>query len=244
MINPKCLAIAAALLLSVGCGGSSDLTDAPPATQLTLTASPSAPETGSPVTFTVTAHSAELVIKSVTIDFDNDGNSDDVRLFDQASVVATFTHTFDAAGAFTVRTEVKDSDNVSTFASLIVIVETPASPPVSYRVSGISGVNGGACFAHGPPIGCAGCFSEIPAAGITRSLGSLAHGSPVALTQEFTQNRLVDGTLSTSYACAFSVVLLAGTAGSEVPFGQGTCATTSFDPEQLTCSVTATGTVP
>ncbi len=236
-------AFAALLIVSSGCdGGSTDM--APGGTHVSIVAFPTSGVTGSSVAFTVTAYNAQTVLKSVSIDFENDGTWDDAQTFDQLSVTASFMHVYDSAGGYTIRAEVKDAKNAFTSTSMILIVSASPSLPVSYRVEGASGISGGDCLAFGPPITCAGCSTVISAAGVTRSLGTLPQGAPVGITQAFVQNRLVNGTLDTHYSCEFSVTLYAGAPGSEVQFGQGACTATSFDPESLTCSVTASGSVP
>ena len=89
-------AYAALLVASIGCSS----VDTMPVAQVSLVAVPASPVIGSPVTVTVTVHSARLVVKSVSIDFENDGSWDDVQIFDQSSITAAFTHTYDSAGAF------------------------------------------------------------------------------------------------------------------------------------------------
>jgi hypothetical protein len=238
-------AFAALLIVSVGCGGGTTDSIIPPGgTQMSIVASPPSPFTGSTVTFTVSAHNSQAVLTAVSIDFEDDGTWDGVQPVDQSSVTATFTHVYASAGGYIIRAEVKDANNVFTSNSMILIVSAPADTPVSYRVEGRSGIIGGDCLAFGPPITCAGCSTAIPSTGVTRSLGLLPQGAPAGITQAFSQIRLVNGTLDTHYSCQFSVALYAGAPGTEVQFGQGACATTSFDPENLACSVTASGTVP
>jgi hypothetical protein len=92
---------------------------------------------------------------------------------------------------------------------------------------------------------CAGCLIEIPATGVTTSLGSLPHGTPISVTQAFEQLRYLTGTATTRYGCSYSIDLYAGTPGNEVQFGHGACTTDSSDvPERLACSITVGGVVP
>ena len=235
-------AFSALLMVSVGCGdGSSDPMGG---TQVSLVAIPTSPITGSPVTVTVTAHNSMITLRAVTIDFESDGTWDDVQTFDQSSITATFAHAYNTAGAFTVRAEVLDANNVSASKTLLLIVSAPLNPPVSYKLSGRS-TSGGTCYAEGPPATCDACRTVVSSAGVLNPLGSFSHGAPVSVTQSFAQDALVSGTTSTQYACDFTLDLYAGTPGSEVQFGHGACTTDSGgSPERLTCSITTSGTVP
>jgi hypothetical protein len=240
--------LATILLASLGCSGTGDSTEIldPGGTQMSLVASPATATIGAVTTFTVTARNPQTVLKSVTIDFENDGTWDSVQAFDQTSITATFTHVYTSAGGFIVRAEVLDAHASTTSKTLILLVFAPQIPPIWFRLHGESSAGDqGVCEAIGPPTACDGCLVAIPAAGISTSLGSLPHGSPVSVTQAFDQLRFVTGTTSTSYACGFSLDLYAGTPGSEVQFGHGACTTDSGDiPERLSCSITANGVVP
>jgi hypothetical protein len=232
-------AFSALLAASIGCSS----VDYMPVAQVSLVAVPASPVIGSPVTVTVTAHSEQSVVKSVSIDFENDGTWDDVQVFDRSSITAAFTHTYDSAGAFTVRTEVLDANSASTTKSLSLIVSAPVSPAVSYKLIGRS-TAGGTCYAEGPPATCDACRTSVSSAGELKALGSFAHGAPVSVTQSFAQDEFVSGT-ATRYACDFELDLYAGAPGSEIQFGHGACSTKSANnPEHLTCSITTSGTVP
>jgi hypothetical protein len=214
--------------------------------QMTLTASSLSPDVGSPVTFTVTASNPQVVLLTASIDFTGDGGWDEVQGFGESSIVATFTHTYDGAGGYTVRAKVVDAGNVVTTRSLLVIAGDPPNPPVTYRVTGTSPAGDLAvCEVFGPPAACAGCTAPIGAAGLAGSLGSFAHGTPIAATQAFAQERFVSGTANVKYACSFVLDLYAGTPGNETQFAHGVCSTDSGAvPERLTCSVDTGGTVP
>lgn len=232
-------AFAALLAVSIGCSS----VDTMPVAQVSLVAVPASPVIGSPVTLTVTAHTEQSVVKSVSIDFENDGTWDDVQIFDQSSITAAFTHTYDSAGAFTVRTEVRDANNASASKSLSLIVSTPLNPQVWYKLIGRS-TAGGTCYAEGPPATCDACRTSVGSSGELKALGSFAHGAPVSVTQSFAQDELVSGT-QTHYACDFELDLYAGAPGSEVQFGHDACSTRSGNASKhLTCSITTSGTVP
>jgi PKD repeat protein len=236
-------AFVALLAVSVGCGGgdgSGGGVVAPPATQMTLVASSASPITGSSVALKVTANNSQTVLKSVSIDFTNDGTWDEEQFFDQSSITATFNHVYVTAGTYTVRAEVKDANNTPTSKTLPVMISAPINPPVSERLSGGSSIGPNAVCYHDLP---GGSYVVINGS-FTRQLGTFPHGSPVSATESFRQDRIVNGQTSIHYSCGFDVTLYAGTPGSEVQFAQGACTTTSFDPERLTCSITASGTVP
>ena len=234
-------AFSALLMASIGCGGGSS--DVMPETLVSLVAVPASPITGSPVTVTVTASNPQTALKSVSVDFENDGTWDDAQAFDESSVTAMFAHAYGSAGAFTVRAEVRDANNGSASKTLLLIVSAPLNPPVSYKLIGRS-TAGGTCYAEGPPATCDVCRIAVGSAGVLKSLGSFSHGAPVSVTQSFEQDSFVSGT-STRYACDFELDLYAGTPGSEVPFGHGACATSSGDvPQRLTCTITTSGTIP
>jgi hypothetical protein len=232
-----------ALITATGCGGT-PVGDGSSGTQMNLVALPDDPAINETVTVSVSASNPEFALRSITVDFEGDGTWDEVRTFDAPSIAATFTHEYGSAGGFNVRAEVKDANGRATSRSQLLIVSASSGVPVSYRVTGTSGVTGGTCRVSGPPVTCAGCVLDIPAAGLARSLGSVPQGAPVTVTQAFLQSRLVEGTLDTRYSCAFGIDLYAGAAGSETLFAHGECTTTSVDPESLTCSITAGGDVP
>ena len=213
---------------------------------MTLTASTTSPVVGSPVTFTVIASNPQVALLAASIDYTGDGGWDDVQGFGQSSIVATFTHTYDTAGGYTVRAQVIDAGSVVSTRSLLVIAGAPPNPPVSFRLTGTSPAGDlAACEVFGPPAACAGCTAPIAAAGLAGALGSYAHGTPVAVTQAFAQEPFVSGTANIKYACSFSLDLYAGTPGNEVQFAHGACTTDSGAvPERLTCSVNTGGTVP
>jgi PKD repeat protein len=232
-------AFSALLGASIGCSS----VDPNSVAKVSLVALPASPEVGSPVTVTVTAHGEQSVVKAVAIDFEDDGTWDERQLFDQSSVTAAFTHTYDSAGAFTVRTQVVDANGKAATKSLSLIVSAPASPQVSYKLIGRS-TSGGACYAEGPPATCDACRISVSSAGELKALGSFAHGAAVSVTQSFAQDDQVSATTA-HYSCDFELDLFAGAPGSEVQFGHGSCSTNSGGaPKHLNCSITTSGTVP
>ena len=117
--------------------------------------------------------------------------------------------------------------------------------PVSFELSswptGVHGP-GAVCYATGPPMACDGCSTPLHGT-MRQDLGSFAHGAPVSVTQAFSQER---GSQFT-YGCAFQLTLMAGTTGNEVVLDTQSCSTRSGtvgDPALLTCSISASGTVP
>jgi PKD repeat protein len=232
-------ATSALLGVAIGCSSA----DSELVATISLVAVPSSPEVGSPVTVTVTAHGEQAVVKAVAIDFEDDGTWDERQLFDQSSVTVAFTHTYDSAGAFTVRTQVVDANGEADTKSLSLIVSAPASPQVFYKLIGRS-TSGGACYAEGAPATCDACRISLSSAGELKELGSFAHGAPVSVTQSFAQDEQV-GATTAHYSCDFELDLFAGAPGSEVQFGHGSCSTNSGSaPRHLTCSITTSGTVP
>jgi hypothetical protein len=217
---------------------------------MSLAVFPASGTTGYPVTFTVTANNSETLLMSVSIDFTSDGTWDYVKRFDQSSITATFSHTYVNAGLFNVRVEVQDAYNAPTATTLAVKVTAPNNPPVRYELSGSTSItNGWTCYDSGQPAECDGCSRELPEGGVMqRSLGSFPHGTPVKVTQAFKQDRWTRGSQLFTYGCSYRVRLVAGTPGNEVTFAESLCGTRSSasvnDPTLLTCSATATGTVP
>jgi hypothetical protein len=55
---------------------------------------------------------------------------------------------------------------------------------------------------------------------------------------------LVNGTTTVHYQCGFYITLYAEVSGTATQIGFASCFTTSFAPESLTCSATASGVVP
>jgi hypothetical protein len=74
------------------------------------------------------------VVKAVAIDFEDDGTWDERQLFDQSSVTAAFTHTYEAPEAFTVALK-SWTRRPGGYEVLVVIVSAPESPQVFYKLS-------------------------------------------------------------------------------------------------------------
>jgi len=122
-------AFASCLLFGVGCsGGETPDFGAPGVTEMTLTSTPDTPVTGVPATLSVTAQNSLTKIKTVDVDFENDGTWDAEATFDALSVSASFIHTYDTAGSVIVRAEVEDANGAITSKTLLLIVETPPAP--------------------------------------------------------------------------------------------------------------------
>jgi len=247
-MNKTCLLVggfATILLVSFGCNGSNDVVE-PVGTQLALVADTTDPAADETTAFTVTASNAQAHITSITVDYTDDGNWDDTRTVDAASVTEAFTWVYHEAGHFTVRVEVRDASNTLTTATLDVTVAAARAVAVSWLLVGRSAENG-ACNAYGPPAACSGCSLPLGpdfATALRRPLGVRNHGSTVSVSQGFSQGPYANGQ-DTLYACTFLVRLVTGTAPFETTMGTGSCATTSkVIPTQLNCTASVSGIVP
>jgi len=126
-------------------------------------------------------------------------------------------------------------ENQSLQTQLPVFFDVSSSP------TGVYGP-GAVCYATGSPMACDGCSTPLHGT-VRQDLGRFDHGAPVSVTQAFSQGRAHQFT----YGCAFQLTLMAGTTGSEVVLNTQSCSTRSGkvgDPALLTCSITASGTVP
>src|SRR5262249_51458897 len=142
-----------------------------------------------PFTVTVTARS-DRQIRTVAIDFEDDGTMEETQSFDLSTVAAVFVHVYPAPGTYEVRAVVTDASGEPTSKSLQVTV-TPARPaaPVRLEVFG-SSPQGGRCFAFGPPVTCPDCAVLIGTSTplpLSMSLGDQHHGAKVGVDQGFNQ---------------------------------------------------------
>jgi len=231
-------------LLVAGCGGgvSNDI----PETQMNVVLAQVTNYAGDPTTVTVLAQNDQVALRTLTIDFTDDGVWDDTRQFDSRAISEAFVHVYPDPGTYTVRADITDRIDRTVSQSIEVFVATPPpTVPVSYLVHGTS-PEGGNCFAADRPVTCDGCellvgtYTPMPE---TRSLGEIHRGKRVAVEQGFSQLLLITG-LQT-YSCHFYVQLIAGRPGSEQPFAAGNCQTSSkSDPIQLDCRAAVSGIVP
>src|SRR5512139_1350249 len=108
------LGISALLVVgSSGCGGDGTDTAAgpddtlppSPTPQIGLSVAPDPAYAGYTVTLSVTVSSLYAAVKTVSVDFTNDGVVDEVRTFNQRRVTTVFNPTYDAAGAHAARAE-------------------------------------------------------------------------------------------------------------------------------------------
>jgi len=242
---PFAVAFAGILMLSVGCGGSEEMTE-PVGTQLTLVVEPSDPAAEETTVFTVTASSGQAHITSIALDYTNDGSWDDTRTFDAASVTAAFSWIYQEPGQYWVRAEVRDATDTPTEKLIEVTVAEARSVDVSYLLIGTS-AEGGNCNAYGPPAVCSGCSATLGndfSTAMRRPLGRRDHGSVVTLTQAFNQGPYTGGQ-DILYACSFSARVVIGIPPYERTFATGGCTTSSrVIPARLSCSAVVSGVVP
>ena len=238
-------AVAVAVVVLANCHGGSTV-DSASTTHVTLESSPATPYVGDPVAFTVTAHNDQHAIKSVAVDYTDDGIVDETQTCDARAVSLTFNHTYSAAGTYDVRAVATDAIGEDASSSTQVsIVPPPPLVPITLTVDGTSPQDG-RCFAFGPPVTCPNCAVLVgtsTAIPLSVSLGQHYRGSKISVDQAFNQWPVVFG--DALYQCAFHMALIAGDPGHEHAMGSGTCTTTSLTrPAALDCNIALAGTVP
>jgi hypothetical protein len=244
-LRPLICAFVSLLIVSVGCSGGSGILTAPVGTEVTITTNPPEATDAQPIEFTVVAHNERTVLKSISIDFDDDGTWDDLDTsFDESSITHTFLHTYALPRTYTIRAEVKDANDVAAQATLRLDVAARGPLPVSFDVTGTASP-GTPCYATGPPITCAGCLELVGSVHTLRPLGSFAPGSTVNVAQDFKQDPYSTSPPGFTYSCVYHLTLHAEEPTGDVIFGSGTCSTNSITfPPTLTCTVSVSEVVP
>lgn len=225
-----------------GCGGEAagpdDTLPPSPTPQIGISIAPDPAYAGYPVTLSVTVSSLHAAVKSVSVDFTNDGVVDEVRTFNQRRVTTVFNPTYDAAGTHAARAEATFETGEPISAVLPVTMNPLAEVPVRAQVVASSRAAEASCYALGPPTTCEGCEAYITYLVRSIDVGSLAHGSPVSVTQRFQSRGL--------FGCRFNVAIIAGPPGAETVIGESGCVTQPNSPDSgpVECSVTAAAQVP
>ena len=237
----------AAAFLVVGCQIESSLSGSEDASSaVALTPFPASPAAEDTFTLGVTAHNDQSMIRTVAVDFEDDGTMDATQPFNMHNVSTAFTHVYPASGTYSLRATVTDAGGKRTSRTMEVTVAEPGPTiPVRFEVYG-SSPQDGRCYAMGPPVTCPNCnvlvgtSTPLP---FSMSLGDQHHGAQVSVDQGFNQWPIVFNNVQ--YQCEFHVHVFAGPPGQERPIGNGACSTTSFTmPAIRNCRIAVKVKVP